>query len=153
VQNEAGGQISAAIDGGSTGRSDRAAAGADSGAQSSDKPASFATASADAEPPRQAVTKPRRRGHAAKKPAADGADIANPEPAAQPQAPAAERPSEQTHKSQTAAAPALFADEPQKPSPRVASTDPGGGPPTPMDAEVKAASAAESAAPSAAKKD
>ncbi|MGB5744348.1 MAG: hypothetical protein WBM65_18215, partial [Sedimenticolaceae bacterium] len=67
---------------------------------------------------------------------------------AQPQAPSA-----QTPRTQTAAAPALPAEDQQKPTARVAPADPGGGPPNPMDAEVKAAGAAESVAPGAAKKD
>ena len=153
VQNGAGGQIGEAADGESTSRSDRAAAGAVSGAQASDEPASSAAASADAEPPQQAATKPRRRRPVAKKAAADGADIANPEPAAHPQAPATDRSSEQTPKTQTAAAPALSDDDQQKPTARVAPAEPGGGPPIGMDAEAKAAGSVESVATSVVKKD
>ena len=153
VQNETGGQISEATEGQSTARSDRAAAGAASGNQTSDGPSSSATAGADAEPPQQAATKPRRRRPAAKKPAADSVDVANPEPAAQPQSPATDRPSERTPNTQAAAAPALSADDQQKPTARVAPADPGGGAPTLLDEEVKAAGAAESGAPSAVKKD
>ena len=153
VQNETGDQISEATDGESTDRSDRVVADTASGKQAGDRPASSVTDSADAESAQPAATRPRRRRPVAKKAAADDADIANPGPAARPPAPATDRPSEETPKEPAADARASSADDQQKPTARVATTEPGGGTPTPMDAEVKAAGVAQTATPSVAKKD